>query len=113
MNSGSRNVRYQSSIPVAFGIAVPVPARSLRGSAGSGERLAQAGERRQQLGTIGIGDGSPTSPGTAVAAAPVDTGSLRVRLLTNDELAQIIRKRQEAEAGDGSYEHDEPSSPGW
>ncbi len=34
-----------------------------------------------------------------------------VRLLTDEELVEIIRKGQEAEAGDGSYDHDEPSSP--
>ena len=32
-------------------------------------------------------------------------------LLTDDELVEIIREHREAEAGDGSYDHDEPSSP--
>ena len=32
-------------------------------------------------------------------------------LLTDDELVEIIQEHREAEAGDGSYDHDEPSSP--
>ena len=39
-----------------------------------------------------------------------DVAPAKPKFLTDDELAEIIREDQEAEAGDGNYDHDEPSS---